>query len=279
MGQCCSADARPDVPDKIQKDPTETEGVEVAVQGLKAGWFGGPPNDFGIWKGNKVPKDKEEFTQKMWMWMNKVSAPNLPLPSTPGSASLHPSNKLTPPSHMHPAHPQDTIDKKGKRIVIDVENFERPDGDQKRGKGKVLWSAEMDEKPSFHQKHRYYNSNRSQRTNQHMRFNSRRSKYDSDDDDYYVNHRRQGGRGKGKPYGPKVITKWCCDTNAGILPGNTGRGEEYFGKDPLQLEVPTHKHTHTPVVDTLTHTSHIHSLTDVLTPPPSLSRCSPRARA
>jgi hypothetical protein len=249
MGSCFSADARPDVPDKIQKDPTETEGVVVAVQGLKAGWFGGPPNDFGIWKGDKVPKDKEEFTQKMWMWMNKVLyiPPTYCLPSTPGSASLHRSYKLTP---FPTTHPKDTIDKKGKRIVIDVETFKRPDGDQKRGKGKVLWSAEMDEKPYFHQKHRYYNSNRSQRTNKHMRYNSRRSQYDSDDDDYYVNHKRHGRR-NGTPYGPKVITKWCCDTNAEIMPGNTGRGEEYFGKDPLQLEV--HTHIHTPHTSILTY--------------------------
>lgn len=57
------------------------------------------------------------------------------------------------------------------------------------------------------------------------------SGYDSDDDDYYINHqthRNKFGRGR-RHFGQAhhdIITKWRLNTRAVIRDGNTGRGAD-----------------------------------------------------
>ena len=205
MGGCCSSDVIPPVPKNIQPDPKENEVVECVITALKGSWLA-TIRDFAVYKGNQIPKAKDKQKDNMWLWFNKENA-----------------------------------DKKGKKVIVDLENFHRPAEDQKAGKGQILWRAKMDEKPRFKQKHRFQSLNkRSGFSFNRRRKNNSKYSYDSDDDEFYVSHSNRkysrGGHGS-KEIGPIIMTKWCCDTTAEITPGNTGRGEEYFGKDPVKLEV------------------------------------------
>lgn len=204
MGACCSADAKVGVPDNVQPDPAENARVTVAISRIKGGFFR-QGRDFAIYNGDSIPNDEEAKAQQMWMWMNKeTDGPNA-----------------------------------GR---IDLENFDRPADDMENGKGKVLWSARVVEKPYYEQVQRQEWSPQAllSGATRFMGHVTGSDGYQSDDDNFYCMHPRFN-KFQGIPKGPTIISKWMVGTAAEITRGNTGRGEEYFadanGADPIRLEV------------------------------------------
>lgn len=91
--------------------------------------------------------------------------------------------------------------------MIDLENFERGWNEEQPKKGKVLFTANVTEKPYFEQFQRVARSDVRDRfmgffggnTNVRKSSNNTSSGYDSDDDDFYLRskvHQSKFGRGK-----------------------------------------------------------------------------------
>lgn len=99
---CC--DSLPDIPNVIQPDPDMVDCCTVSVS--KMGWS----RDYAIYQGSTLPPNKEEKTQKMWLWFNKSDS--------------------------------------GPKVKIELENFNRGQKEDKNI-GECLWGAEFTDKLKF----------------------------------------------------------------------------------------------------------------------------------
>jgi hypothetical protein len=98
--------------------------------------------------------------------------------------------------------------------VIDLENFERGWKEDEPKKGKVLFSAVVTEKPYFEQFQRLA---RNPLRDRFLGFfglaasnNQSNSGYDSDDDDYYINHANHKSKfGRGKRHFVSFFSSFC----------------------------------------------------------------------
>lgn len=169
MGGCFSFDVIPPIPKNLQPEPKNGEHFTASVVTL-GGFLGS--RDYGVYKGATVPSKKEDKQENMWLWFNK----------------------------------SDDENRRGCGIV-DLENFVRP-ADQPMGKGGVIWSAKITERPRY-QMERYVSGSytwpnqvanstiiivingQSVGPNQRTRFMGHgqfANGYDSDPDDHYFNH-------------------------------------------------------------------------------------------
>jgi len=158
--------------------------------------------DYGVWK-DKLPSGSDERQKTIWLWFNK---------------SDNGPNKAT----------------------IDLENFVRGHDEANKDKGKVLYKADVVEKPFFQVQHR-------QPGISYQRFfglfsDQNGNGYDSDDDNHYLSDTRFRSKFSmsdpdKRDLGLYIISKWSLNTKSSIYDGNLGRGEGLLGKDPVTLEV------------------------------------------
>lgn len=214
----------------IKKDPAANSHFQACIINL-GGMLGS--RDYAVYQGDKVPADKMDKENEMWIWLNKSDNPE-----KPGTG------------------------------VIDLENFHRPP-EEPLGKGGVIWSARIVERPRYEME-RYVQGNYKWpqpyvanpkfnmtistdgifiRTNRFMGTGQFANGYDSDGDEQYFTHpafgtRRQYENRRGNPYddnhvmqqhvgwkekhpvGPTVITKFKLETQAVITPGDAANGRE-----------------------------------------------------
>ncbi len=159
--------------------------------------------DYGVWK-DKLPSSSDERQNTIWLWFNKSdNGPN--------------------------------------KAIIDLENFVRGHDANNKDKGKVLYKAEVLEKPYFQVQHRQPHS-------AYQRFfgifsDRNGSGYDSDNDDHYLRDTRFRSKFAAtsdpdkRDLGQYIISKWSLNTKSLLYDGNLGRGEGVFGNDPVTLEV------------------------------------------
>lgn len=159
--------------------------------------------DYGVWK-EKLPSGSDERKNTIWLWFNKSdNGPN--------------------------------------KAIIDLENFVRGHDETNKDKGKVLYKAEVVEKPYFQVQHRQPHSI-------YQRFygifsDRNGGGYDSDDDDHYLRDSRFRGKFAAtsdpnkRDLGQYIISKWSLNTKSLLYDGNLGRGEGVLGRDPVTLEV------------------------------------------
>jgi len=127
-----------------------------------------------VYKGDAVPATDEAKIEQMWFWLNKSSDPNDP-----------------------------------RLGIVDVENFNRP-ADEPKGKGGVIWSAKLTERPRFEMDRYFVGGDRqrarmgqaatisfrsgfmsisiSQNNTNGYNSSNYNTQYDSDDDEKYFRH-------------------------------------------------------------------------------------------
>lgn len=156
--------------------------------------------DYAIYKGDRMPESKEERVQQMWMWFNKT---------------IINSNKS----------------------IIDLENFRRGllgESKELKDKGQTLWRATFSDRPRFE----YHQKLKGQQAtfNPFRGFNN--DGYESPDEDYYFNHRRNQSRGIGTgDFVGSIVTKWSLNTQAIITGGDTDRTKNTVGNEEMTLHV------------------------------------------
>lgn len=166
----------------------------ITIQSAAFGTFGGS-RDFGVWE-NTRPADSGDQKKQMWLWFNK--------------SDLGPN-----------------------RVRIDLENFRRGHNAEQPDKGKVLFYATMNEKPSFEYFQRAAGSGRDSFFGF---FGS--STYLEPEDIYYTNHIQHVRRLRNNATTlGHVITKWSTSAQVQFFDGDTGRGADIMQKDPVVMEI------------------------------------------
>eukprot|EP01031_Cornospumella_fuschlensis_P044042 gene44042-53844_t len=183
-------------PDAPKVIKADPDANPVTVQIAPYGTWGGS-RDFGIWQQQR-PKDTTEQNDTVWLWFNK---------STVG----------------------------GGQVRIDLENFVRGHNPDFPKKGKVLYYAQMSEKPNFQSFQRVAGSGRDAFSGFYNP-----SSYQEPDDMFYINHiqhRPKVGKEKGSQVLGHVIAKWQMNTKVYVHDGDLGRATQSFQGQPAELEV------------------------------------------
>lgn len=112
--------------------------------------------------------------------------------------------------------------------IIELENFVRDNIDDE-DKGRVLWRAEITERPQYKQFTRTPYKGAAFYTGGFVNTPA----FPDEDDSRYIHH---PSTSQSDSELPTLVTRWSTNTKAIITPGNTGRGK-VFGDQPIHLDV------------------------------------------
>lgn len=183
-------------PDAPKVIKADPDANPVAVQVAAFGMFGGS-RDFGIWL-NQRPAGSSEQNETVWLWFNKSTLP-------------------------------------GGHVRVDLENFMRGHNADFPKKGRVLYYAQMAERPNFQHFQRVAGSGR----DAFFGFFGSNS-YQDPDDMFYINHpqhRPKVGREAGSQVLGHVIAKWQMNTKAQFHDGDMARATNALQGQPVELEI------------------------------------------